>query len=303
MGLMRDVLKQIDVKTPPAPVILPLVPREQPKRAERGAGWGTADEGRATQAERNKQRTTKKEEGAVQHSAFKAQHSPVAPGSVPPVSRPPSPVPLKRFAFPELSNPLEPLPGPGSPQALWPECNDPQTVAACSQMADGMLRQLSCDRPRVVAFTSPGDGDGKTSLLIALAPLLAKRIAGSILVVDANSHRPSLAARLSRTTDQRAEGSALIYPTNLPRLSFLAAPQRPSQCLDGPWIEELREGWSLVLLDMASLTHAEVAPLARHCDGVYLVVRLGHTARRAVAEAARVIRGAGGRLLGCAVVG
>jgi len=175
-------------------------------------------------------------------------------------------------------------------------------MAGCSQMADSMLRQLSCDRPRVVAFTSPSEGDGKTSLLIALAPLLVTRIAGSILVVDANSRRPSLAARLNRPADQQAQGSALIYPTSLPRLSFLAAPQQPSQCLDGRWIAELREGWSLVLLDMASLTHAEVAPLARYCDGVYLVVRLGHTARRAVAEAARVIRGVGGRLLGCAVV-
>ena len=47
----------------------------------------------------------------------------------------------------------------------------------------------------------------------------------------------------------------------------------------------------------------ETVSLLRHCDGVCLVVRLGHTARRAVAEAARVISACGGRLLGSVVVG
>ncbi len=42
--------------------------------------------------------------------------------------------------------------------------------------------------------------------------------------------------------------------------------------------------------------------MLRRCDGVYLVVRLGHTARRAVADAVRVIAHSGGRLLGCVVV-
>ena len=45
-----------------------------------------------------------------------------------------------------------------------------------------------------------------------------------------------------------------------------------------------------MILDAPSLAHAEAAPLARCCDGAYLVVRLGHTARRAVAEAAHALR-------------
>ncbi len=196
------------------------------------------------------------------------------------------------------------MPAARSPQVVWPESHDAETAAACAKMAEAMLRQLPSDRSRVAAFTSPGDGDGKTSLLTALAPQLAQRIAGGVLAVDANFHKPSLAARVRMPMGQPADRSPLIYPTNLPRLSFLAAsPERPSRGLDRSWIEELREAWSLVLLDMASLAHAEVAPLAEYCDGVYLVVRLGYTSRCAVAEAARVIRGAGGRLLGCAVVG
>ncbi len=251
MGLMHDALTQIEVKTPPAPVILPL-PR--------------------------------------------SRQSSVTP-------RPAPCAPPQRFTFPELPEPQEPLPTPRSPQVVWPESHDAETVAACAKMAAGMLSQLPCGRPRVAAFTSPGDGDGKTSLLMALAPQLAQRMAGGLLAVDANFCRPSLAARVRMPAGQPADRSLLIYPTNLPRLSFLPAlPERAVRCLDPSWIEELREGWSLVLLDMASLTHAEVAPLAALCDGVYLVVRLGHTPRRAITEAARVIHAAGGKLLGCAVV-
>jgi Mrp family chromosome partitioning ATPase len=220
------------------------------------------------------------------------------------VPRPTPIVPPKRFTFPELPEPQEPLPASQSPQVVWPEIRDAETAAACTQMAEGMLRQLPGGRSRVAAFTSPGDGDGKTSLLMALAPQLAKQITGGVLAVDANFHKPSLAARVRMPAGQPANRSLLIYPTNLPRLSFLPAlPERPERCLDESWIEELREGWSLVLLDMASLAYAEVAPLAALCDGVYLVVRLGYTPRRAIADASRVIRGAGGRLLGCVAVG
>jgi Mrp family chromosome partitioning ATPase len=209
-----------------------------------------------------------------------------------------------QFTFPELSEPQEPSPAGRSPQAIWPNSPGVETTAACAKMAEAMLCQLSRGRPRVAAFTSPGDGDGKTSLLMALGPQLAQRTTGGVLAVDANFHKPSLAARVRIPAGQSADRSRLIYPTNLPRLSFLAAStEQPSRCLDPAWIEELREGWSLVLLDMASLAHAEVAPLLGQCDGVYLVVRLGYTPQRAVTEAARVIRAAGGRLLGCAVVG
>jgi Mrp family chromosome partitioning ATPase len=290
MGLMLEALKQIEAAVPP--VILPL-PNDECGMMNDECSADAAVAGT---------------EQSVHHSSFSIHHSPV-----------------ERFTFPKLPEPHEHSSAVESPKAIWPECNNTETAWACAETADKMLRQLSLEHPRVVAFTSPGDGDGKTNLLVALAPQLAKRIAGGILVVDANFRRPNLTARLSIGPDETAARPGLIYPTNLPRLSVLPAahgwdgsctatpeatvqqwPQRATpetSGFDRSWIEELRQGWTLVLLDMASLAHAEVAPLAQCCDGVYLVVRLGHTARRAVAEAARVIRGSGGRLLGCVVVG
>jgi len=246
---------------------------------------------------------------ALTHLKDHAQPIPVIlplarPQASPAAPRPSALAPPERFAFPELPDTPEPLPAGRAPQAIWPESPGAEIAAACANMAEGILRQLPTGPGRVAAFTSPGDGDGKTSLVIALAPHLARCAKGGVLAVDLNSHKPSLAARVRMPAGQPADGSPLIYPTNVPQLSFLAAaPARPLRCLDRSWIEELRQGWSLVLLDLASLAHAEVAPLAGCCDGVYLVVRLGYTSRSAVAAAARVIRGAGGRLLGCAVVG
>ena len=88
----------------------------------------------------------------------------------------PRPAPLaavKRFVFPELPETPESLPVERSPQVVWPKNHDAETAAACAKLSEAMLRQLPPDRPRMVAFTSPGDGDGKTSLLMALAPQLA----------------------------------------------------------------------------------------------------------------------------------
>ena len=55
----------------------------------------------------------------------------------------------------------------------------------------------------MVMFTSPGDGDGKTDLLMALAPELAKHTTGSVLVVDANFRKPDLTSRLSLPAGQQ----------------------------------------------------------------------------------------------------
>jgi Mrp family chromosome partitioning ATPase len=70
-----------------------------------------------------------------------------------------------------------------------------------------------------------------------------------------------------------------------------------------PLLGELREHYRLVLIEAASLRHAETAPLAAACDGAYLVVRPGWDTRRGLGQAAAAIRQCQGRLLGCIAVG
>ncbi len=68
-------------------------------------------------------------------------------------------------------------------------------------------------------------------------------------------------------------------------------------------LENLRREYGLVLVDAASLSREESIPMVRYCEGVYLVVRLGHSTRRTVRESRKVIAEAGGNLLGCIAVG
>jgi len=207
-----------------------------------------------------------------------------------------------RFAFPEIPEPRRQRSQPKSPRAIWPDALDDDAETACAKAVNGMLHHISLERHTVVGLTSPRDGDGKTSAAVALAPQLAGCIAGNLLAVDANRRNRGLTSRLILPADESAgAASSLIYPTNFRRLSVLPAigqtpPQRPDY-----WIEELRESWLLTLLDLPSLAHPEAVSLARLCDGVFLIARLGYTPRRAVSQAARMIR-AGGRLLGCLVI-
>ena len=182
------------------------------------------------------------------------------------------------------------------------------------EMADNILSPLTATLPAVLMFTSPGDGDGKTDALAPLAVTLAERVTGEVVAVDFSFRHPTLAEHfgiaadcgladvLGRSTDWRA----VVRKTATGRLHVL--PGRRFPVGDGRWpeeptlvklLEELRGEYRLVLLDAASLGHPEVAPMSRFCDGTYLIVRLGHTPRRAVRQAIRVIERCGGRVLGC----
>jgi Mrp family chromosome partitioning ATPase len=260
---------------------------------------------------------------------------------------------LERFAFPELPPPPAGPAAADAQQRIWPECASARTARACSELAESLRRQLPTDRPAVVAFTSPGDGDGKSALLLSLAPELARRSPGGLLVADGDFHCAELTGRLSISCPQTGEPSPLIYATNFPGLSVLPIPtaiqvevgqgekspnprggengtlpfgprlrhspagtlaeerpgagrraMRAAKCpptvrINPQWIDQWRENWPLVLLNAASLRHADVWPMLERCDGAYLVVCIGHTRRRALCQAASTFRARGVPLLGC----
>ncbi len=203
-------------------------------------------------------------------------------------------------------------------ETKWPWLPNELHRQAYCELAERIVAQLPSDQAASLMFTSPCDGDGKTATLVGLAAAVLDRIGdGEILLIDCNFRAPELARRLGveaaggladvltgATTWQRA-----VRRTVLPRLSvlpghWLSTPWgRPPELLDlEPLLTELSDHYPLVLLDTPSLTHGETAPIGRFCTGVYLVVRLGHTPRRAVREAAAVIRHCHGKLLGSIVL-
>jgi Mrp family chromosome partitioning ATPase len=166
-------------------------------------------------------------------------------------------------------------------------------------------------------FTSPGDGEGKTSTLASLAVVLAERGEEEIAAVDANLRSPTLGNRLGIWAARglvdvlagEADWRELMRKTGVARLSVLPAGQLPSNH-DSPSTESklasvldaLRTRYRVVLIDAPSLAHPEVAPWSRFCDGTYLVAELGQTGRRAARHAVHLIERSGGRVLGCVLV-
>ena len=210
---------------------------------------------------------------------------------------------VERFAFPEVSSFDEKPAATKSPKAVWPKCDCTETKEACVELAKVILARLPSDRASLLAITSPCDGDGKTGLIAALAPELAKTV-GGVLAVDADFQQADLTARLSLVSDDAGDDSLLIYPTDVAGLSVapMLIANQERQSFEAAWLDALRKDWPLTILDTASLRHPATVSLLDLCDGVCLVVRLGHTARRAVASAIRTTKQCGAKFLGCVAV-
>ena len=204
------------------------------------------------------------------------------------------------------------------PSAPWPCLPNESHRQAYCELAERIVAQLPSDQAASLMFTSPCDGDGKTATLVPLAAAVLERIGdGEVLLIDCNFRTSELARRLGvesaggladvlmgTTTWQRA-----VRRTVLPRLSVLPGMgfsmswDNPPELLNlEPLLTELADHYPLVMLDTPSLAHVETAPIGRFCTGVYLLVRLGHTPRRAAREAAAAIRHCQGKLLGSIVL-
>lgn len=212
---------------------------------------------------------------------------------------------VERFTFPALSD-AQADDKAAAPTVAWPRCDETETMVACATTADRLLRRLSPRTPVLLGMTSPCDGVGVTSLLVGMAPELAARGWGDVLVVDAHLRKADLTQRLNLPDGELSERPMTVHRTNVSRLFVLPTSvqmELPNGRLDRDWIGPLRRDWSLVLLDLPSLEHRDTASIAHDLDGILLTIRLGQTSKRAVAESARVIRGAGGRLVGCIAIG
>jgi Mrp family chromosome partitioning ATPase len=185
-------------------------------------------------------------------------------------------------------------------------------------MARNVLAALPAEGSAALFFTSPTDGEGKTETILPLAEALIAESGRRTILVDANLARPDL-TREWRFNSRKgifdvltgeADWWEAVQETGLPKLSIMLnnGLSRQNAVIAQPLafselLENLKREYRLVLIDAASLAHAESIPMLRLCQGVYLVVRLGHSSPRTVREARQVVDQAGGKLLGCIAVG
>jgi capsular exopolysaccharide synthesis family protein len=171
---------------------------------------------------------------------------------------------------------------------------------------------------RVIQITSPGPGDGKTTL----AANLAVAMAGSgkrVLLVDADFRRPRIdsyfgltgGVGLSSVVAGNAEFSDAIYKTAVENVWVVPCGKRPSNPADllasrrfKEFIDYQRELYDFVILDTPPvLAVTDPGVVAPRVDAVLLVIRLSKDSRKTATQAAETLKGLGARIVGVVING
>ena len=161
---------------------------------------------------------------------------------------------------------------------------------------------------RVVAVSSPGMGDGKSTTAINLAGALAQAPDARVLLVDADLRRSSVAGLLALGgSDGPGLVNAILDPSltleqvarprppfNLSVIPAGQAPPSPYEVLKSPRLGELldeaRRQYDYVVVDAPPLcTVQDCRVIAHWVDGFLLVVAAHQTPRRLVEEALNVV--------------
>jgi len=176
------------------------------------------------------------------------------------------------------------------------------------------LAYTGIERPlRTIAVTSPGPSEGKSTIAVNLASVLAQ--AGSrVLLVDADLRHPVLHTVFKRSKKpglsdlivQNSDPAHAILPTDIDGLFFLPSgtiPPNPSDLLaltaTRALVERLAGEYDYVVIDTPpALVAADSPEIGALTDTTIMVVRDGRTASEAIGYACTAMLGGGAHLAG-----
>jgi capsular exopolysaccharide synthesis family protein len=160
----------------------------------------------------------------------------------------------------------------------------------------------------VIAISSPGVGDGKTTTAINLAGALAQGSDVSVLLVEADLRRPSFARALgfdgSRSLglvdailDPNLTLASIVQPRPPFNLSVVLAGQIPSSPYEvlksprlGALLDEARQQYDFIVMDTPPLALVQdCRVVARWVDGMVVVVAAHQTPRSLLESALDVV--------------
>jgi capsular exopolysaccharide synthesis family protein len=169
------------------------------------------------------------------------------------------------------------------------------------------------DRAPVIMLTSPGAGDGKTTVSAALAATFAE--AGEeVILMDLDLRKPGIAPLLGlkgrraiSPVDSKLE-DLLVEAPGIPGVRVLPAPHGDASLFQVMFarlpklLDEAETQAGHVIIDTAPVGFAsESLQIARICDQVVVVVRPGHTDRQRLILARDLLERAGAPVVGVVV--
>ena len=181
------------------------------------------------------------------------------------------------------------------------------------------LLALSPEIPtQVITVTSASCQEGKSTVSLNLAVVLAEEGDSRVLLIDADMRRPTLARRLALPNGPglsdvlRGETSIdeALVQTPVPQLEVITAGTRtanPTKLLLSPacqaMLSELRSRYHHVLVDCPPIiSMTDAASLGAKTDGVLFIIKMGVTSRRVVHRALILLESAKVNVLGSALV-
>ncbi len=209
---------------------------------------------------------------------------------------------------------------------LWRSLSNPSSNAnrspvlaleSCRAVAATLLSSADGNSPRLLVVTSPGPGEGKTTVVANLGLTLAL-IGKRVLLVDGDVRRHrlhkffslhderGLCSILERDQAYVTSFDSYVQKTAIPGLSVLASGASTTATAnllysaDVPkLLARLKSEYDFVLIDTPPVFPvADARVLGRFADGVILVARAGQTAREAAAAAHRRLAADEVRVLG-----
>jgi capsular exopolysaccharide synthesis family protein len=208
------------------------------------------------------------------------------------------------------------------PVAAFPGNVPGPPVREAFQTLRAGLMYFNIDRTLTsVMVTSPGLGDGKTTVATNLAVALA-RDEQRVIIVDGDLHRPQVASRLGVAdqvpygldavlVDRRPLKEALVkVDAGAGQLRVLAGGVNPSASVIlgskqmRAMLAKLSEVSDIVILDTPPLlTVSDAIPLVGQVSGTLLVARLDFTKGNELARAGQVVSNASGNVIGLVATG